>query len=149
MTIDGHLLNDLWCLDLDNMQWTHCTCYGYTPTPRKGNASSTCMPEFSMARGLSAAYMFRLVGAMKCTLSTSCCALSKPDGKFSNVCVIPAASAEPQNRGHYTLYKFAVCNVRSMPVGCVTSFVSSQRRLLLESTRYMRVTSVSKKTSFP
>lgn len=36
MTIDGHLLNDLWALDLDNMQWTHCTCYGYTPSPRKG-----------------------------------------------------------------------------------------------------------------
>eukprot|EP00878_Enallax_costatus_P041461 GHUV01048247.1.p1 GENE.GHUV01048247.1~~GHUV01048247.1.p1 ORF type:complete len:624 (+),score=179.30 GHUV01048247.1:665-2536(+) len=43
MTIDGHLLNDLWCLDLDNMQWTHCTCYGYTPTPRKG--ASLCATE--------------------------------------------------------------------------------------------------------
>lgn len=36
MTIDGHLLNDLWALDLDNMQWSHCLTYGYTPSPRKG-----------------------------------------------------------------------------------------------------------------
>jgi hypothetical protein len=36
MTIDGHLLNDLWALDLDSMTWSHCTCYGLAPSARKG-----------------------------------------------------------------------------------------------------------------
>jgi hypothetical protein len=36
MTIDGHLLNDLWALDLDSMTWSHCTCYGLAPAARKG-----------------------------------------------------------------------------------------------------------------
>lgn len=36
MTINGHLLNDLWALDLDSMTWSHCTCYGLAPSARKG-----------------------------------------------------------------------------------------------------------------
>eukprot|EP00879_Flechtneria_rotunda_P025407 GHRR01026999.1.p1 GENE.GHRR01026999.1~~GHRR01026999.1.p1 ORF type:complete len:354 (+),score=123.29 GHRR01026999.1:930-1991(+) len=43
VTNDGHLLNDLWALDLDNMHWTRCICYGYTPSPRKG--TSMCATE--------------------------------------------------------------------------------------------------------
>ncbi|WIA13348.1 hypothetical protein OEZ85_006930 [Tetradesmus obliquus] len=43
MTIDGHLLNDLWALDLDSMTWSHCTCYGLAPSARKG--ASLCATE--------------------------------------------------------------------------------------------------------
>ncbi|KAF6250631.1 hypothetical protein COO60DRAFT_1681080 [Scenedesmus sp. NREL 46B-D3] len=43
MTIDGHLLSDLWALDLDSMTWSHCTCYGLAPSARKG--ASLCATE--------------------------------------------------------------------------------------------------------
>ncbi len=35
-TADGTLLNDLWVLDQETMQWSESTCFGYAPSPRKG-----------------------------------------------------------------------------------------------------------------
>jgi hypothetical protein len=39
MTGEGHLLGDLWSLDVDTMQWQHHITAGTIPCPRKGEAA--------------------------------------------------------------------------------------------------------------
>ncbi len=33
---DGKLYNDLWIFDQDTLTWTHVTCFGHVPSPRRG-----------------------------------------------------------------------------------------------------------------
>lgn len=37
---DGTLLNDLWIFDQDSLNWSHVSCYGSMPSPRRGECEA-------------------------------------------------------------------------------------------------------------
>lgn len=41
MTIEGELLDDVWTLELDSMQWTQLQTFGSAPCARKGKPNQS------------------------------------------------------------------------------------------------------------
>lgn len=43
MTMDGQLLDDMWTLELDSMQWNQLHTFGTPPCARKGRATDSSL----------------------------------------------------------------------------------------------------------